>query len=273
STLAGKTLREIEFRDRYHLSVLAIWREGNTLREALGEIPLRFGDALLMQGRRDRIEMLRKNPNFLILEEDAAETPLTRKTALAVGLLALGVLLPVFTPLPIAASTFAAACFMVLFGCLTMEEAYEAIEWRVIFMIAGMLAVGVAMNRTGAAALVGDALVAALGAWGPLAVTAGLFIATTLLTQVISGQVTPVILAPIAIAAAEALNVDPRGVALAVALGCSTAFLTPLSHSANMLVMGPGGYKFNDYARAGLPLTVVMLIVLLVGLAVFWGIR
>jgi di/tricarboxylate transporter len=272
SVLAGRTLREIEFRDRYQLSVLAIWREGNTLREALAEIPLRFGDALLIQGKRDRLETLRKNPNFLFLEEDTGETPLTRKTALAIGLMAAGVLIPAFNLLPIAESAFAAACLMVLLGCLSMEEAYAAIEWRVIFMIAGMLAVGVAMNGSGAAALVGNGLVAALGAWGPLAVTGGLFIATTLLTQIISGQVTPVILAPIAIAAAEALHVDPRGVALAVALGCSTAFLTPISHSANMLVMGPGGYKFNDYARAGLPLTVVMLAVLLAGLALFWGV-
>jgi di/tricarboxylate transporter len=90
---------------------------------------------------------------------------------------------------------------------------------------------------------------------------------------VLSGQVTPVVLAPIAIAAAQAVGADPRGVAMAVALGCSTAFLTPISHSANMLVMGPGGYRFNDYARAGLPLTLVMLAVLLVGLAAFWGIR
>ena len=109
-------------------------------------------------------------------------------------------------------------------------------------------------------------------ALGPLAVAGGLFLAATLLTQVLSGQVTPVVLAPIAIAAAEVMGADPRGVALAVALGSSTAFLTPISHSSNMLVMGPGGYKFNDYARVGLPLTLILFVVAFAGLWWFWGI-
>lgn len=273
SSLAGKTLREIQFRDRYDLSVLAIWREGNTLREALGEIPLRFGDALLIQGRRDRIAMLRKNPNFLVLEEDVGEAKATPKTWLAVGLTALAILLPALNLLPIAESTFAAACLLVLFNCLTMDDAYASVEWRAVFLIAGMLPLGMAISNTGAAALVGNALVRVLGGWGPLAVAGGLFVVTMLLTQIISGQVTPVVLAPIAIAAAERLGADPRGLAMAVALGCSTAFLTPISHSTNMLVMGPGGYRFNDYARAGLPLTLVLLVVLLAGLAAFWGIH
>lgn len=272
SQLAGKTLREIEFRDRYHLTVLAIWREDKTIREALGEIPLRFGDALLMQGRRDHIRLLRRNPNFLVLEEDAGEAEITNKTRWAVALTALAVLLPAFNLLPIAESTFAAAILMVLFGCLTMDEAYDSIEWKAVFLIAGMLPLGLAMTNTGAAAYVGTLLVSTLGNLGPLAVAGGLFIVTTLLTQVLSGQVTPVVLAPIAIAAAEKLGVDARGVAMAVALGCSMAFLTPISHSSNMLVLGPGNYKFGDYARVGLPLTLVLFVVLLAGLALAWNI-
>jgi di/tricarboxylate transporter len=112
-----------------------------------------------------------------------------------------------------------------------------------------------------------------LGGLGPLAVAAGLFWLSTGLTQVVSSQVTPVVLAPIAIAAAEGLGADPRGLALAVALGASTAFLTPIAHSSNLLVMGPGGYRFHDYARVGLPLSLVVFVVMLLGLAVFWGVR
>jgi di/tricarboxylate transporter len=160
-----------------------------------------------------------------------------------------------------------------LTGCLDMNEAYRAIEWKTVFLIAGMLPLGLALSSTGAAALVGTALVGGLGGLGPLAVAAGLFWAATLLTQVISGQVTPLVLAPIAIAAAQRIGADPRGLGMAVALGCSTAFLTPIAHSANLLVMGPGGYTFKDYARAGLPLSLVLFGVMLVGLAVFWGIR
>jgi di/tricarboxylate transporter len=275
SSLAGKTLREIQFRERYDLSVLAIWREGNTLRDALGDLPLRFGDALLIQGRRSRLNMLRNNPNFLILEEEAeaAEAGVSRKAWLAVALTTAAVTLPALNLLPIAEAVFAAAALMLLFNCLNMEQAYSAIEWKTIFLIAGMIPLGLAMTNTGAAAFVGNGLTGALGRWGPLAVAGGVYLATTLLTQILSGQVTPLVIAPIAIAAARHLGVDPRGMAMAVAMGCSTAFLTPISHSANMLVMGPGGYKFKDYARVGLPLTALMFVVLLVGLAVFWNIR
>ncbi len=274
SALAGKSLREIQFRERYDLSVLAIWREGNTLRDALGDLPLHFGDALLIQGRRSKINMLRKNPNFLILEEDTGVgVAVPRKAWLAVALTTLAVALPVFTPLPIAESAFTAACLMVLFNCLNMDEAYGAIEWKTIFLIAGMIPLGLAMTNTRAAAFVGGGLISLLGQWGPLAVAGGLYLVTTLLTQVLSGQVTPLVLAPIAIAAAQHVGVDPRGMAMAVAMGCSTAFLTPISHSANLLVMGPGGYKFKDYARVGLPLTALMFVVLLAGLALFWNIR
>ncbi len=272
SSLAGKTLREIQFRERYDLSVLAIWREGNTLHDTLGDLPLRFGDALLIQGRRSKMDMLRKNPNFLILEEDAG-AGVSRKAWLAIALTTLAVALPVLTPLPIAESAFTAACLMILFNCLSMDEAYAAIEWKTIFLIAGMIPLGLAMTDTRAAALVGSGLTGLLGRWGPLAVAGGLYLVTTLLTQILSGQVTPLVLAPIAIAAAQHVGVDPRGMAMAVALGCSTAFLTPISHSANLLVMGPGGYKFKDYARVGLPLTVLLFVVLLAGLALFWNIR
>ncbi len=274
SSLAGKTLREIQFRDRYNLTVLAIWREGNTLRDALAEIPLRFGDALLVQGQRPGIQQLRKNPNFLVLEEDLGEAAgLGRRAWTAIGLTVAAVTLPALNVLPIAEAAFAAAGLMVLFNCLTMDEAYEAIEWKSVFLIAGMLPLGAAMASTGAAALVGQVMVTGLGQWGPLAVAGGLFVIATLLTQVLSGQVTPVVLAPIAIAAAQHLQADPRGLGMAVALGCSMAFLTPISQSANMLVMGPGGAKFGDYARVGLPLALILLVVFLAGLALFWNIH
>jgi di/tricarboxylate transporter len=273
SDFAGKTLRELHFRDKYHLSVLAIWREGNTLRDALADIPLRFGDALLLQGRRSKIALLRDEPGLLVLEEDTGPFVLPRRAWVAVGLTAAALALAAFNVLPIAEAAFAAAVLMIAAGCVEMGDAYQAIEWRTIFLIAGMLPLGLALGSTGAAALVGSGLVNLLGGLGPLAVAAGLFWVSTLLTQIISGQVAPVVLAPIAIAAAEHLHLDPRGLAMAVALGCSTAFLTPISHSANLLVMGPGGYHFKDYARVGLPLTLVLFVVLLPVLWLFWGVR
>ena len=273
SALAGKTLREISFREKHDLSVLALWREGTAIREGVGEIPLRFGDALLIQGRRSKIALLRGSADFIVLEEDTAGPESPRRAWLAIGLTTVAVVLPALNLLPIAETTFSAAALMVLFGCLTMDEAYGEIEWKAVFLIAGMLPLGLAMASTGTAAFVGQGLIRTLGAWGPLALAGGIYLATTLLTQVMSGQVTAVVLAPIAIAAAQQVGVDPRGLAMAVAMGCSTAFLTPISHAANLLVMGPGGYKFSDYSRVGLPLTVVLFVVLLVSLALVWGIR
>jgi di/tricarboxylate transporter len=273
SALAGKTLREISFREKHDLSVLALWREGTAIREGVGEIPLRFGDALLIQGRRSKIALLRGSADFIVLEEDTAGPESPRRAWLAIGLTTVAVVLPALNLLPIAETTFSAAALMVLFGCLTMDEAYGEIEWKAVFLIAGMLPLGLAMASTGTAAFVGQGLIRTLGAWGPLALAGGIYLATTLLTQVMSGQVTAVVLAPIAIAAARQVGVDPRGMALAVAMGCSTAFLTPISHAANLLVMGPGGYKFRDYSRVGLPLTVVLFVVLLLSLALVWGIR
>jgi di/tricarboxylate transporter len=270
SSFAGKTLREMHFREKYDLSALAIWREGQTLREGLADILLRFGDALLLQGRRSKIDLLRDERGLLVLEEDTGPAEMPRRAWVAIALTTAAFGLAAFNVLPIAQSAFSAAVLMMVFGCIDINDAYHAIEWRSIFLIAGMLPLGLALANTGAAALLGTGLVAALGGLGPLAVAAGLFWVATLLSQVISGQVTPVVLAPIAIAAAQKIGADPRGIVMAVAIGCSTAFLTPISHSANLLVMGPGGYRFRDYTRAGLPLTLILFVVLMPVLFIFW---
>jgi di/tricarboxylate transporter len=271
SPFAGKTLREIGFREKFDMRALALWRAGNTIQSSLADIPLEFGDALLVQTTHDRVRKLRDEPGFIILEEDRDEEPPGRKAWIAVALTTAAVILPAANLLPIAESAFAIALFMVLLGCLSMDEAYHAIEWRAIFLIAGMLPLGLAMTSTGTAVLVGDLLVDILGSWGPLALAGGIFLTTTLLTQIIGGQATAVVFAPIAIAAASVLHTDPRGIGMAVAMGCSTAFLTPFGHPSNVLVMGPGGYTLKDYTRVGLPLSLVLFITLLFALAVFWG--
>lgn len=273
ATLAGKSLSELQFREKFDLSLLAIWREGQTMREGLAHIPLRFGDALLLQGRRSRINLLRREADFLVLEEDTAPLKAPWKAWVAIGVTLAAFALPALNLLPIAQATFAAASVMLVCNCLSMEEAYSAIEWKVVFLIAGMLPLGFAMTHTEAAAFLSQTLIALLGYLGPLAVAGGLFWLTTLLTQVMSGQVTAVLLTPIAVAAARSLHVDPRGLAMAVAMGCSMAFLTPFGHATNMLVMGPGGYTVKDYARVGLPLTLVLFGVLLVTLPLFWNIH
>lgn len=272
SPFAGKTLTEVKFREKFNLSVLALWREGKTYRESLGTMPLRFGDALLMQGSHDRIELLRDEPGLIVFKENIDEVPPGPRAWLSVGLTTAAVALSAFNILPVAEATFSAAVFMILSGCLTMDEAYHAIEWQAIFLIAGMLPLGLAMDNTGTAGLIGNLLVGLLGHWGPLALAGGLFLAAMLLTQVIGGQTTAVVLAPISIAAAQSLQADPRAVSIAVAVACSTAFLMPFGHPANVLVMGPGGYTTKDYTRVGLLLTALLFIVMLISLAVSWGV-
>lgn len=266
----GKTLKEIRFREKFDLSVLAIWREGQPLRVGLSDIPLHFGDALLVQGRRERLEVLRTDPDFLVLEEGDMEGIRPGKALRSAVIMGLALALAALNVLPLAEATLAGAVLMVLTGCLTMDEVYQSIEWSAIFLIAGMLPLGIAMTKTGAAAQLSAWLLAPLAPLGPLAVVAGLFVLTAGLTQVMSGVATVVVMTPIALSAAAGLHANPHAFAMAVALAGSTAFLTPMGHPVNVLVMGPGGYSVRDYVKVGLPLTALTFIVLLIVLPVFW---
>jgi len=270
TTLVGRTLREIHFRAKYGLSVLAIWREGRAFRSNLGEIALRFGDALLLHGARDRIQLLGSDPDFLVLTEEAQEAPRTNKALLAVLIMAV-VLLPVILGwVPIAIMAVVGVGLMVLTGCLTMDEAYRAIEWKAVFLIAGMIPLGIAMQKTGAASFVATWMVGILGVYGPTAVMAGLYVLTSLTSQVMPNPAAAVLLAPIALNTANDLGISPYTLMMTVAVAASAAFLSPVSHPANLLVMGPGGYRFSDYIKVGLPLTLVVLVVVVLVMPIFW---
>ncbi len=271
SSLAGKTLREIDFRIKYGLNVLAVWREGRAHRSNLQGMELRFGDALLVFGPRNRLRLLGKEDDFLVLSEEVQEAPRLERAPLALGIMA-GVLIPVILGwLPIAISAVVGVALMTLTGCLTMEEAYRAIEWRAVFLIAGMLPLGIAMESTGTAQFLGEGMVSFVGDMGPRVLLAGLCVLSILASQVMPNPAVAVLLAPIALFAANQLDVSPYPLMMGVALSASAAFLSPVGHPANMLVMGPGGYRFSDYTRVGLPLTLVTLTVVVLILPVFWG--
>jgi di/tricarboxylate transporter len=155
------------------------------------------------------------------------------------------------------------AITMVLMKSLTMDQAYQAIEWRSVVLVAGMLPLGVALQKTGGAAFLAEQLITLIGGNGHLALLAGLVILTVLLTQVVNGAAAASILAPIAIVTAQKVGMDPRSLALAVALASSMAFISPLGHAVNVMVMGAGGYSFKDYARVGIPLTILLIVLLL----------
>jgi di/tricarboxylate transporter len=270
TTLAGKTLRELHFRAKYGLSVLAIWREGHAHRSNLRDMSLRFGDALLLYGPREKFTMLGSEPDFLVLSEEAQEPPRRNKTLISV-LIMVAVLLPVILGwLHIAIAAVAGVVLMILTGCLTIDEAHRSIQWKAIFLIAGMLPLGIALQKTGAASYIAQEMVSLVGAWGPIAVMAGLFILAALASQVMPNPAVAVLLAPIALNTASDLGISPFPLLMAVAVSASAAFLSPVGHSANIMVMGPGGYRFSDYLKVGLPLTLVVLVVVILVMPIFW---
>jgi di/tricarboxylate transporter len=270
TTLVGKTLRELYFRTKYGLNVLAIWRQGRAYRSDLGNLALRFGDALLLYGPRKKLQILGRDPDFLVLTEEAQEEPRIKKAPVAL-LIMVAVLVPAILGwLNIAIAAIAGVVLMVLTRCITMEEAYRSIQLRALFLIAGMLPLGVAMQNTGAAELLANRMVSLIGGFGPPAIAAGLFILAALASQVMPNPAVAVLLAPIALNTAADMGISPYPLMMAVAISASAAFLSPVGHPANVLVMGPGGYKFKDYVKIGLPLTLVVLLVVMVVLPVFW---
>jgi di/tricarboxylate transporter len=270
STLVNKTLREIHFREKYGLSVLAIWRQGRAFRTDLAEIPLQFGDAFLLYGPRNKISLLVDEPDFLVLGEELEEAPRREKAPLAVIIMSAVVISVLVGWLPISIAAVAGAAIMVLTGCLQMEEAYRQIDWRAVFLIAGMLPLGIAMEQSGAAQFLAEGMVSVVGGMGTTALMAGLFILTSVASQFMPNPVVTVLMAPIAINTAVDLSLSPYALMMVVAIAASASFMSPVGHPANVLVMGPGGYRFSDYIKVGIPLTIVVLIVTLLVLPVFW---
>ncbi len=270
SDLPGKTLREIHFREKYGLSVVAIAREGDVLRTGLRRLPLRFGDALLVHGPREKVRLLGTEPDFLVLTQEA-QAPVRREKAPVAAIVMAAVLLPVLLGwLPIYIAAVAGATLMVILGCLSMDEAYRSIEWRAVFLIAGMLPLGIALDHTGAAGFLTEKVLALVGGAGPLAIVATLYVLTALSAQFMPTAAVAILMAPIALNTAAESGLSPFALLMTVALSSSASFLSPVAHPANLLIMGPGGYKFTDYTKVGLPLTLLCLVVVLLVLPVFW---
>lgn len=270
STLEGKSLRQLHFREKYSLSVLAIWRGGQAYRSNLRDMALRFGDAILVYGPREKLRLLRSEPDFLLLTEPVSD-PLRLKKAPTALLIMLAVLLPALLGwLPIAVTAVMGATLMVLTRCLSMEEAYRAIEWRGVFLIAGMLPLGLAMEQTGAARLLADGVIAAIGGYGPRVAIAAIVGLTAIGTQFIPTAALVVLMAPIAFNTAIELGISPLAAMMALAMAASSSFASPVSHPANVMIMGPGGYRFTDYVKVGLPLTLVVLVLVVILVPIFW---
>jgi di/tricarboxylate transporter len=270
SAVVGRTLRDLDFQNRYGMLALSIWRRGEPIHGDLADIPLALGDALLLEGSRRRLQQLVADPDFVVLTRAAEAPRRTRKAPVAVGGLLLMVLLVVTGWQPIHVASFTAASLVVLFGAVTMPEAYRAIEWRAIFLVAAVLPVGLAMERTGAAQLLAGSVAEYAGPLGPYAILAALVVLSSALSQGLDGAPAVVLMTPVVLDTADRLGYSPYPLMMGVALAASAAFMTPFSHKANLLVMGAGGYRAMDYARVGTPLTVVLLALMTLLIPVFF---
>ena len=271
SKIDGRTLKEVRFRDRFGFTALAIWRHGDVITERLRDIPLHFGDALLLQGPPGRVAALNDGNEFLVLQHvDIEKRGRKNKAPLAAGIMLLVIALAIFSDLGIATSMVIGSVLMVLTGCLTMDDAYESIDWRTVFLVGGMLTLGIAMENTGTAQFLADLLLGAIGDWGPLALLAGIYLLSALITQPMSNAAAVVLMVPIAVEIALGINANILTFVMAVVIGAATSFITPVGHKANVLVFGPGDYKFFDYTRVGILLTVFLFVVSMIFLPIFW---
>ncbi len=270
SDLVGATLQEAQFYQRFGCPVLAIRQHGRLLRERLATVRLRFGDTLLLRVPRDLLERLRRVPGFIVAGPVEAAAYRPHKTLVAIGIV-LAVVAVAALGVPILVTSVAGAALMVLTGCLRMDEVHDAIRWDVILLLAGVIPLGLGLERTGGAQLLAN-LVTRLGPMLPPIMVLALFYAVTmLLTELISNNAAVVVMVPVGIGAARALDLDPRAFVLAIMFAASTSFSTPVGYQTNALVYGPGGYKFTDYLRVGGPLNLLLAIVTPLFIALFWG--
>ena len=266
----GHTLKDMDFRRRFGLTVVALRRPDRCYRTNVGDFRLVFGDSLLVIGTKPQLKALTRSMDFIVIEPNPSDQPVDWKQAgLSLGIILAAIIASV-AGAPVYLCMLVGALLTVLTGVLTMEEVYQSIEWQAIFLIAGMYAVSIAMVQTGLADWLGHGMLRLVTPLGPLGVAAGAYVLTSLLTQFMGGQVTSLVTGPVTISAALHLGANPHAVAVATAIGCSASFFTPMAHPVNILMIGPANYTFRDFLRAGWQLTVVCFVMLIVGLLIFW---
>lgn len=268
SRYVGRTVAQIDFRRTFGAQVLAVRHHARVQLGTLRDSPLRPGDVLLIQAPLEDLERMREQPDLFVTRERPREgyrvDRLVPTLSVVVGVVAVAA----FGWMDISMAALAGAVLLVLLGCLRLEEFWSAIHWDIIFLLAGIIPVGIALEKTGAAALLAERLVGVGGFLPPIAFLVLLFLLTTLITELVSNNASVVLLLPIVIAAAVALGLDPRPVSLVVMLAASTSMMTPIGYQTNTMIYGPGNYRFADFARAGGPLNLILAVV--IPLAVAW---
>lgn len=269
SLLEGKTLKQVNFRHTYGISVIAIYRHGMGLCEKIGKIPLHVGDVLLIQGESERVEALKNVLKLILVGEVTSEHFRTKKSGLSAFIFLLSIIVGISGIIPISVSFLAGAVLMVLTKCLYTDEVYKAVNWHLLILIGGMISLGVALEKSGTAQFIADHMISLIQPYGIYALLGSFFVLTVALTQPMSNVAAALIVLPIAIRTALQLGVNPRTFAMTVAIAASVSFITPLE-PACVLVYGPGRYRFTDFIRVGLPLTIVAFIIAMIVIPVFF---
>ena len=258
--MVGQTLAQLDFQWHYNATVLALHRRGEVLREKIKDIPLNVGDVLLMLAPRADLDVIRANANLVVLNERGEGKQPRRKAFLAVGIMIAAVAVAAMGILPIVASAILGGIALVATRCIGNDQAYAAIDWRVIVLLAGVLPLGIAMQKSGLAQTVADFGVDMVGGFGPLAVLAAIYLITALLTEMMSNNAAAVLITPIAFTTAISMDVSPTPFLVAVMFAASTSFATPVGYQTNTMVYNAGNYRFVDFMRMGIPLNLL-----------FWG--
>lgn len=270
SPLAGQTLKASHFKETFSAKVLAIRHQGRLERTKIDDSPLHPGDALLLAIPVEHLAALARNPAFVLITPTAV--PVFRKSKILIALLILAgvVATAALGWVPIVVSALAGCALMVLTGCLKPAEVYPAVDWKVILMLGGLLPLGFALESTGAAKLLSEGIVNAFGPFGPWILLSALYFATSALTEIMSNAATAVLVTPIAITAAAAMDVDARPFLVAVTFAASSSFMTPVGYQTNTLIYGPGAYRFSDFLRVGTPLNILFWILCTALIPVYW---
>ncbi len=270
SMLVDKSLKNIKFRNVFGATALAIRHRGVVMHENLGVTRLQAGDVLLIEAQRDHLDELKRNPAFVIVSEVGLPHYRRDKIVPALLILTSVVSLAALEIQPIVVTSIIGCVLLVLTRCISLEEAYESIQWQVIFLLAGVLTLGLALEKTGAAEVLSQVIISTVGVWGPLAMVSAFYLLSTLLTNVMSNVATAALLAPIAIVAAESLQLDARPFLMAVTFAASASFMTPVGYQTNTLIYGPGQYRFSDFLRVGTPLNLLLWVLSTWLIPVFW---
>ncbi len=258
SRLIGSTLKDLRFRQRYNATVIAIRRGEELIRQRLGKVRLKFGDLLLLQGPKESFLGLQTTRELLVLEEKPLDNLRLDKAKTAIAIVALVIIIAGFDILPISVTSWAGVMAMVISGCLKPGEIYGAIRWDVIFLLAGLIPLGTAMENSGTTAWFASFLADAGGHLSGYALLLLFYLATALLTEILSNNATVVLMLPIAFQVAQSLSLNPLAFMFVVTFAASNSFMSPIGYQTNTMVYGPGGYRFTDFARIGAPLTVIL---------------